>query len=98
MSSASDVFSSANQENRSASTITPHFADPTNLKMVQQHMNSAASQDNRVERNTSLSHFPDSSNLKMVQLSNMGKLPLCVCVLSAEENWSFSPRVLSTYD
>lgn len=73
MSSASDVFNSANQENRTTPTIAPHFADPTNLKLVQQHMSNAANQDNRVERNTPLSHFPDSSNLKMVQLGNMGK-------------------------
>lgn len=74
MSAASDVFNSANQENRTASAIASHFADPANLKMVQQHMTNAANQDNRVERNTSLPHFPDNSNLKMVQLSNMGAL------------------------
>ncbi len=59
----------------SASDVTSHFADPANLKMVQQHMNNAANQDNRVERNTPLAHFSDGSNLKMVQLGNMGKLP-----------------------
>lgn len=72
MSSAGDVFNSANQENRSTPTITSHFADPTNLKMVQQHMSNAATQDNRVERSAQLTHFPDSGNLKMVQLGNMG--------------------------
>lgn len=72
MSSASDVFNAANQENRSTPTITSHFADSANLKMVQHHMNSAANQDNRVERNTPLAHFSDAGNLKMVQLSNMG--------------------------
>jgi hypothetical protein len=72
MSSASDVFNAANQENRTTSSISSHFADPTNLKMVQQHMNNATNQDNRVERNTPLTHFTDS-NLKMVQLGTMGK-------------------------
>ena len=67
MSSASDVFNAANQENR-----TSHFGDSANLKMVQQHMNNAANQDNRVERNTPLTHFADS-NLKMVQLGAMGR-------------------------
>lgn len=71
MSSASDVFTAANQENRTSS-ITPHFADPANLKMVQQHMSNATNQDNRVERNTPLTHFTDS-NLKMVQLGSMGE-------------------------
>ena len=77
MSSASDVFNAANQENRTASSIASHFADPTNLKMVQQHMSNAANQDNRVERNAALTHF--DSNLKMVQLGSMGKhLRFCI--------------------